>query len=179
MNSHEIAQKLIELANELDPETLQGRGQSAPDLWEIKIKKGQTIEDTIKECEKHFEVWRWTYDNLDQIVNSDRTSEKEYTIKVKANIEADENLKNMSVNDLKEKGVKGITLLERLVLELQYFKETGKHLDIENVTLCSGSRYSDGSVPYVGWYSSDSKMHVVWFLPDSRYSYLRSRGVVS
>ena len=173
MNNKQIAQKLIELASELDPETLQGRGQIAPTLWEIKIAKGQTIESTLAECKKLFPVWRWTDDNLDQIVNSDRTSKKAYTVKVRANIESDEELKNMSADDLKEKGIVGITLLERLQLEIDYFKETGKHLDIDSVTLCSGSRRSDGSVPNVFWDSD--KMGVDWDSPDYRSGGLRSR----
>ena len=131
MNNKQIAIKLRELANELDPtsETLQKQ-----DYWEIKIKEGQTIEGTLEECKKLFPVWCWTNSNLDQIVNSDRTSNKAYTVKVRANIESDEELKNMSADDLKEKGIIGITLLERLQLEIDYFKNTGEHLDIQNIT---------------------------------------------
>jgi hypothetical protein len=175
MNNKAIAQKLIELANELDPETLQGRGQIAPTLWEIKIKKGQTIESTLEECKKLFPVWRWTDDNLDQIMNSERTSKKAYTVKVLANIEADENLKNKSANDLEKEGIKGITLLERLQLEIDYFKETGKHLDIDNWTLCSGSRNSDGSVPHVNW--NDVKLYVSWCHVDGADDDLRAREI--
>ena len=79
--------------------------------------------------------------------------------------------------ELEKEGIKGITLLERLQLELDYFNETGKHLDIDNLTLCSGSRYSDGSVPYVDWVSSDSTMRVGWCYPDSRNDGLRSREI--
>ena len=177
MNNKEIAIKLRELANELDPETLQGRGQIAPTLWEIKIKKGQTIESTLEECKKLFPIWRWTNSNLDQIVNSDRTSNKAYSIKVKANVEADKELKNISADDLKEKGIIGITLLERLQLEIDYFKNTGEHLDIQNITLCSGSRDSDGDVPRVRWDSYGSTLCVYWCNPYDRYSNFRSRGI--
>ena len=174
MTNKQIAIKLRELANELDPtsETLQKQ-----DYWEIKIKEGQTIEGTLEECKKLFPVWCWTNSNLDQIVNSDRTSNKAYTVKVRANIESDEELKNMSADDLKEKGIVGITLLERLQLEIDYFKETGEHLDIQNITLCSGSRYSDGDVPDVSWHSYDSAMCVDWYNPDHRHSHLRSREI--
>jgi hypothetical protein len=173
MTNKEIAQKLLELAKELDPETL-----ATPEFWEIKIEKGMTIEGVLAECKKLFPVWRWTDDNLDQIINSDRTSKKAYTVKVKENVEADEELKNLSADDLKEKGIKGITLLERLVLEIQYFKETGKHLDIDNVTLCSGSRRSDGSVPDVYWNRNDSSVRVLWCNSGLRDGNLRSRRIV-
>ena len=42
-------------------------------------------------------------------------------------------------------------LLERIIFEIKYFSETGKHLDIKGLTFCSGSRYSDGDVPSAGW----------------------------
>lgn len=175
MTNKQIAQKLIELAYELDPDT---KLKKTPDeFWEIKIEKGMTIEGVLAECKKLFPIWRWTDDNLDQIVNSERTSSKAYTLKVKANIEADENLKNLSANMLKEKGIVGITLLERLVLELQYFKETGKHLDIDNWTLCSGSRYSDGCVPSVCW--SGGRLDVRWCDVVDASDGLRAREVVS
>ena len=65
--------------------------------------------------------------------------------------------------------MKGITLRERIIMELEYFERTGKHLDIKGITFCSGSRNSDGDVPdaclgdggrfevdYVGIGNSDS-----------------------
>lgn len=173
MNNKQIAQKLIELAYELDPDTTLKKTES--EFWEIKIEKGTTIEGVLAECKKIFPVWRWTDDNLDQIVNSDRTSNKAYAVKVKASIEADENLKNLSANDLTAKGIKGITLLERLVLELQYFKETGKHLDIQNWTICSGSRYSDGGVPDVDW--DGGRLQVGWDAGVRSDGHVRAREV--
>jgi hypothetical protein len=41
---------------------------------------------------------------------------------------------------LAARNIRGHYLLERLLYELKYFAETGKHLDIDNLTLCSGSR---------------------------------------
>ncbi|KKT39348.1 MAG: hypothetical protein UW28_C0036G0014, partial [Parcubacteria group bacterium GW2011_GWA2_44_13] len=63
--------------------------------------------------------------------------------------------------------------------EAKYFKETGKHLDISNWTLCSGSRYSDGGVPVVGWYGDYSGMHVGRAFPSGASGSLRSRQTVS
>jgi hypothetical protein len=144
------------------------------DYWKINIPKGLTEEQAYQDCLKLFPCWRG-YDNFDGM-ESDRTSNKAYSIKVKANVEADENLKNLSADDLKEKGIKGITLLERLVLEKDYFLKTGKHLDINNVTACTGSRYSDGHVPYVDW--NDDRLKVYWYSVDNRYPHWRSREVV-
>lgn len=115
----------------------------------VHISKGLTIEAALAECKTLFPVWRWSDENLDNEFTSDRTTKKAYTISFKANIEADEEYANISVDDLK--GLKGITLLERIVMELDYFKKTGKHLDIQNITLCAGSRRSDGRVPHAYW----------------------------
>lgn len=57
-----------------------------------------------------------------------------------------------SVVNLKEEGVPGITLLERMVFELKFFQETGRHLDVDHGgTLCSGSQSTTGYVWVAGW----------------------------
>lgn len=157
---------------------LQAQVPSAPKIQKgeyrtVNISKGMTIEGMLAECKKLFPVWRYTENNLDEYVTSDRTSDKAYSIKFKNVQEADEDMKKLSANEIKEKGLQTITLLERLVMELDYFEETGKHLDIENWTLCAGSRYSDGDVPYVGW--SSGKLSVGWTSVDNRFSSLRAR----
>jgi hypothetical protein len=130
-------------------------------------------------CKELFGAWKYTNNSLDQAVptNDRDTKNGHYAIWVRDRVEADEELKNKSANDLKEASTPGNTLLERLLLELKYFKETGKHLDIENWTLCSGSRDSDGCVPGVGWYGDE--MRVGWYYPGFRRGILRSREVVS
>lgn len=149
------------------------------ETWTVKIRKGQTIEGTLRECQKLFKVWRYTDADLDELVTSDRNSSEAYEVSFKANVEADENLKNSSAADLQERGIKGITLVERLQLEIDYFRETGKHLDIENWTLCSGSRSSGGGVPDVRWRRSGSAMCVDWDFLDDRDDNLRSREVLT
>jgi hypothetical protein len=73
--------------------------------------------------------------------------------------------------------VKVATLHERLIHELDYFLETGNHLDLRNRTLCSGSRHSDGTVPYVRWYGDE--LIVSWAASSRRRSGLSSRIVVA
>jgi hypothetical protein len=46
-------------------------------------------------------------------------------------------------------------------------------LDIKNVTLCAGSRYDDGDVPFVHW--GGGKVYVDWCNPRSALGLLRSR----
>jgi len=114
---------------------------------------------------------------LDKIVISERTAKNSaYAVWFQNTVEADENLKNLSAYILKDKNIPGITLEERLLMELKYFKETGKHLDINNITLCAGSRYSDGGVPGVHW--GVGGMEVSWYGAGDYGGALRAREAV-
>ena len=144
----------------------------------IVVVLGLTLNRVYDKCAEKFSCWRYI-DDLDKAtVKNDRDlSHGSYAILVRNRIEADEELKDLSANDLKEKNILGITLLERLLYELKYFSETGKHLDIRTVTLCLGSRDSDGNVPAVDWH--DDKLRVDRHSPVARYDELRVRAAVS
>lgn len=64
-------------------------------------------------------------------------------------------------------------------MELDYFKETGEHLDVKNITLCSGSRDSDGDVPDVDWDPDDGKVRVHWYDAGGSDGSLGAREIVS
>ena len=127
-----------------------------------------------------FPCWRWTEDNFDKIVIYNERDAKNgpYSIWVRDEVEADEKYKNLSANQIKGMNIKTETLVERLIHELKYFQETGKHLDIKNITLCTGSRYSDGNVPYVCW-NDDGRLRVHLCGTDGCHDNLRSREAVS
>ena len=146
-------------------------------MWN-KIKENPNLKtsEIIKKLRKQFSVYVYDEENVDK----NFPAPKKATIRTfEPNIEADKNLKNLSADDLKEKGIDCVTLRERLIMELQYFKETGKHLDIENITLCAGSRDSDGSVPCVDWRSFYGELYVGGDSPSYWFEVLRSRAVVS
>jgi hypothetical protein len=94
------------------------------------------------------------------------------------NQEADEEQKNKSYQDLEAAGLlpSVITLRERLILEIQYFRETGKHLDVKKTTLTS-SRDSRGRVVSVRW--GADVLDVSWFRVGICYDVLRARVAVS
>ncbi len=139
-----------------------------------------TSQTAFDLCQKDFKCWKWTEKNLDEIVISYRNAKNSpYVIRIRDRVEADEELKNLSADQLKEQKIPGITLEERLIYELKYFKETGKHLDIENWTLCTSSRYSGGDVPHVYWPPRYGKMSVYWYHSDFRVGFFRSRQAVS
>ena len=117
----------------------------------LVILKGLECNQVFDICAKRFTSSRWTDDLNSAIVENDREPTQIYAIWIRDRVEADEENKNLSADDLQSRNDPGLTLLERLVLELFYHWETGEHLDIQNITLCAGSRYSDDVVPSVHW----------------------------
>lgn len=147
----------------------------------IVVAKGMTSQGAYNLCEKLFRCWKYTDESLDEvIIHEDRAAKnKSYAVWVRDRVEADEELAGKSFNDLANLKIPGITLTEREILEAKYFKETGKHLDISNWTLCSGSRNSDGGVPYAYWDGIGREFCVYWAFPAFACGLLRSRQVVS
>jgi hypothetical protein len=145
----------------------------------IVVAGGLTIQQVYDKCESLFPCWKYTDSDLDTVVSRNDRDPKNgtYAVWLRDRVEADEELKNKSANNLKRKGIKGITLLERLLFGLKYFRETGKHLDIINWTLCAGSRHSDGDVPSVGLDVDDLEVH--WRPLSRTCGSLRAREVVS
>src|SRR3989338_3173881 len=118
----------------------------------LVIAQGMTHQRLFDKCKELFPSWKYTDKNLDEIIKSDRASQSgHYAIWVRDRVEADEENKNLSADDLKKRNSAEITFEERMLYELKFFKETGKHLDIKNWTLCAGSRDSDGNVPHADW----------------------------
>lgn len=131
----------------------------------IPVLKGMGPNRAFDLCTNRFKTWRYTNDLDAAIVKNDRDPNGEsYVIWERNRREADEEFKNRSANDLAQQNIAGIALHERLLDEWFYHDETGEHLDIENITLCSGSRSSDGSVPNVDWDSGRRTMYVNWFI---------------
>lgn len=144
----------------------------------IVVAKGFTPNQVFEVCQKNFSCGRYTKD-LDKTTKgcNDREPREHYAIWARDRQEADGELKSLSADTLKEKNIKGITLLERLIFELKFWDETGKHLDEKNITLCPASRDSDGFVPFAYWL--DGKFIVRWSFPQLANPRLRARAVVS
>lgn len=146
--------------------------------WNIITERpNQKTSDLLEECKSLFPVW--TYKDFKDFDDDFPPPKKTTTRTFAPNVEADEKHKNKSANDLEKEGIASITLREQLIMEIQYFKETGKHLDIDNITLCPGSRCRDGGVPGVCFDGFYGKVRVYWCDPDVASGFLRSREVVS
>lgn len=152
----------------------------------IVVADGITPQQVYEICENHFSCWKWTEKSLDEIVVNfqARSVNGSYAIWLRNRIEADEELENLSMRALKEKGVPGINLAERLLLEIKHFRETGQHLDVRSTTLCVGSRCLNGGVPAVRWGAGSGGcdsgcLDIAWFSSTDSHPGLRSREVVS
>src|SRR3989344_4552569 len=148
------------------------------DLRKVKIPKKPkgfdrllvnplTPQKAYELCASKFKCWKYSNESLDKIVvHEDRTAKDgAYAVWVRERVEPDEELKGKSANDLVGMKVFGNTLTEALVYKLKFNYETGQHLNLANWNLCSGSRDSDGLVPYV--------------YPTHSFGFLRSRQTVS
>lgn len=135
-------------------------------------------------CRANFPCRSHHGDDLESAIS---TNDRSYTngtyiVWVRDRVEADVELKNLSARQLKDKGISGITIDERLRLEVFYWwntggKNNGKHLDFHNVTLCNGSRFPNGCVPRVR--QLDNELWVYRCLSGEADDSLRSRQVVS
>jgi len=144
----------------------------------LVIAKGLTNNQVYDACAKQFPCFRHNED-LDKSVPTNERDPKNgtYAIWVRDTVEADEVHKNKSADMIKQANLTTETLLERMIHELVYFSETGNHLDVSNVMLCSGSRRSDGTVPSAGW--SDGNFQVCWYFAGLECDFLRVRKVVA
>jgi len=120
----------------------------------IIIAQGLTCNETLEALRKLFNVYTsYVNDDLGKAISSNsRDTTSSYAIRVKDSIEPDQEYFGKSADEADPQGNLGVTLLERLVLELKYFVETDQHLDVEGRTLCTGSRvFAGAAVPDVDW----------------------------
>ena len=134
-----------------------------------------TAQRLYDSCRERFNCWKYTSNPLDKVVvmNGRDPRKGSYVAWFRDRIEADEELSNLSAIALKKRKISGITLLEREVMEYDYFNRTNGHLDIDNMTLCSGSLYICGDLPRVRWDSERFFIH--WFFTDRVEAVMRSR----
>jgi hypothetical protein len=145
----------------------------------IIVAQGMRPDILYHKCRELFLGWKSTNKELDEVIQSERSSQAgPYAVWFRDSIEADEDLKNLSVEDLKIKSIPGITLEERLLYELKYYTETNGHLDPETFTLCSGSRYNDGFIPTVRYRVTCVGLGIHWHEKQNRFAGMRARRAV-
>lgn len=146
--------------------------------WPVFVAAGFSLNQVWAKCRELFPSSSVYGDDLDSAIpKNDRTAENAYAKRFRNRVEADEENRNLSANAASKRGIHGITLLERFLLELWYCWRTGGgHLDLGNWTLCAGSRAHGGPVPYVSWH--DYRFQVSSCHPDYANDSIRSRSAV-
>lgn len=152
---------------------------SCSTIWTIPVLKGLTCKKVIACLKKLGVNVKKDIINPDKEVGNDRNLRKgSYAVNFRRSVEADEENRNLSADDLKNRGGKGITLLERLLLELGYFTSTGQYLDTESVTLCAGSLHKNGYTPRVCYRSGVIRIFVCWCGSRDQCDHLRPRSTI-
>ncbi|TAK95849.1 hypothetical protein EPO05_03055 [Patescibacteria group bacterium] len=116
----------------------------------IVVAESMTPQRVFEKCVELFSTTKWTEDSLNNITQSDRSATSgSYAIWVSEKIETTDGGLDGGRSSSEDK-THGITLEERMLLGIFYFANTGEYLDARSLTLCYGSRYSDGRIPMVG-----------------------------
>lgn len=146
----------------------------------IIIPKGLTCNKVYSKLKEKFDCASFFYDDFNKaLVHNDReATKKPYAIWIRNRVEADEEWQGKSAIYLEKRRIHGITLIESLVWVLLYYDETHSHLDVKNITLCSGSRGIRGAVPDVSWHPGSRRLEVHWSGPGSTHPNLGTREVV-
>lgn len=120
----------------------------------VIVAKGTTMEQVAQKGHRDF---KYT-DNLDTtVLINDRIPDEDYFVMFRRGLYADEDLLGISAKELREKQIKGITLLERLLLDRYADRHCTFPLDVIHKgcygpkTLCFGSRDINGKVPIISW----------------------------
>ncbi len=147
--------------------------------WLVIVARGVRLNDVWTVCKGHFQCWNYA-NNTDDLESLMQESERG-VIQVTSvfwfrdRCEADKEMQDLSANDQTKPS---ISLIARCLLELKYFNETGKKLDLYHYTLCAGSRYANGTVPVVNSHQKFGSFNVGWIKPYSSDLSLRSRVAV-
>jgi hypothetical protein len=162
--------KVFPKKGELDFSDLVAFPRRAGHDWPILVPKRMSNNRLYAAAEKKFSCWRYT-NNLDTIGPAQSFTTLRWFKKVQ---EADEDLQNLSANMLLERGTPCVWLQERIWMEIDWFEETGDHLDKQNITLVAGSRRSDGGVPRASWFGGG--FYVNYGHPDNGDANWRARS---
>ena len=150
--------------------------------WTLCMAGDIPAEDWLSAGKNPFPFWKYTGKKLDEVLDLSFGRDgwnHQYIARLKANEEADEDLKDISAIKIAEMKINTATLRERLAIGRFLYWDRGLILDKKYITLCAGSRYSDGYVPFVSWFESHGRVVVDWDRPGDANDFLRSRRAVS
>ena len=157
--------------------------------WGVWMLKGMTPQRAYEMAASMFSCWKWCGDrSLDEVVDFAKevrdARQQQRIVWCEDSIEPPARLANTSAFQIADRQINTLGLTETLLLHGWFYiksggKSGGKHLDVNNVSLCPASRYSDGSVPSVYWVGYWSRLSVSRDDPGDAGGVLRSRQAVS
>ena len=177
--SRDVYGKKQDFSGIIIPEAEEGFSWITP----VPGSESMTVEEIYYGIKnKLHPAWKWTDKSLDDVLDFSfgRDGWKDnYTVRFRPNHEADEDLKNLSANDIAGRKINTATIKERLWLGGFLYWSEKIILDRKTITLCAGSRFSVGCVPSVCWVGHYGEMCVYWFKSGGASGRLRSRAAVS
>jgi len=133
--------------------------------FEIKDSPKLKTSEIFKKLKEKVDAWSyWDDKELDK----NFPPPKKETVRYFEKTVEPQNL-GKSADQVDPDGSKGITIREYALMQLQYFEETGEHLDIKGWTICSGSHLPSGWVAIGGWYPGTRKVGFDWHYPDCEH----------
>ena len=153
--------------------------------WGVLVPKEMKPQRAYDMAASMFPCWKWCGDrSLDEVIDftkEARTADRgSYAIWCEDSVEPPSRLANTSALQIAERRINTLTLTEALLLhQWFYWKSGGKHMDVKKTTSCPASRYSDGLVPGVYWFSDNGKLDVNLYYLDYASGSPRSREAVS
>ena len=121
--------------------------------WLIVVPRYVDLRGVLEACKERFEVEVKFYSDIASAVVANTRSNKNrgYAVWIRHRQITDDRLLGLSVQELEDIGANTMTLLERLLAELKFYTETGRHLDQTKLTLCAGTRLEGDYFPTVAW----------------------------
>jgi len=104
--------------------------------------------------------WDANWPGLINLNAEERRTTKSYAIRHSGLAEAENKYANRSANWIAQNKIKTMTRLERGVFGLYYYWKNKANIDLQQITYCTGSRHTNGGVPYVNWF--DNKLSSNW-----------------
>lgn len=118
----------------------------------IVVAQSLTADDVLAHCERYFRItFGMPRPVANNIRHEDRNSNRSYAITIPPHFKSKKSGSVPNADSFIAAGHRGMTLLERLLLELKHFVETGKHIEgASSSTLCTGTRMDADFIPSVG-----------------------------
>jgi len=152
------------------------------DVWAVPVIQGVTIDRIMTALLRRGVIICTYVDDFEAAhMNDDRDSKSDsYVVHFRKTNVADTELAGLSADDLRTGGIRGITLIERLLLEAWCCIVRDDRLDADgSETLCAGSRISHGRVPYVCRDAKyDRELYICGAHPGYKDARLRARAVI-